>query len=123
VGYFFGRDLQKALNVPVGLIHTSWGGTSAQSWTSRDKLSAVESLKHYSEEYEKAMRDYEPEKAQAKYETDAAAFKERVAQAKAATRPTSIRRKRSRSGRGSRCWPVTSPTANRSRRGGRCTSR
>ena len=27
VGYFFGRDLQKSLKVPVGLIHTSWGGT------------------------------------------------------------------------------------------------
>ena len=26
VGYFFGRDLYKALGVPVGLIHTSWGG-------------------------------------------------------------------------------------------------
>lgn len=36
--YFFGRDLQKALKVPVGLIHTSWGGTRAEAWTSRDVL-------------------------------------------------------------------------------------
>jgi sialate O-acetylesterase len=36
--YFFGRDLQKALNVPVGLIHTSWGGTRAEAWTSRAVL-------------------------------------------------------------------------------------
>ncbi len=34
VGYFFGRDLRKALNVPVGIIHTSWGGTRVQAWTS-----------------------------------------------------------------------------------------
>ena len=33
VAYYFGRDLQKARNVPVGLIHTSWGGTVAEAWT------------------------------------------------------------------------------------------
>ena len=32
VGYFFGRDLYKSLGVPVGLIHTSWGGTIAEAW-------------------------------------------------------------------------------------------
>ena len=29
VGYFFGRLLNQALNVPVGLVHTSWGGSPA----------------------------------------------------------------------------------------------
>ena len=38
VAYFFGRDLQAALKVPVGLIHTSWGGTRAEAWTSRGVL-------------------------------------------------------------------------------------
>lgn len=32
VGYYFGRDLQKELDVPVGLIHTSWGGSPAEVW-------------------------------------------------------------------------------------------
>src|SRR5205085_6691112 len=27
VGYYFGRDLQKAEGIPIGLIHSSWGGT------------------------------------------------------------------------------------------------
>ena len=40
VGYFFGRELHKELNVPVGLIHTSWGGTPAESWTSPSMLEA-----------------------------------------------------------------------------------
>ena len=31
--YFFGRDLHKDLNVPVGLIATSWGGTPCEAWT------------------------------------------------------------------------------------------
>ena len=33
VAYFFGRDLQKELNVPIGLIVSSWGGTPAEVWT------------------------------------------------------------------------------------------
>ncbi len=33
VGYYFGRDLERALKgVPVGLIHTSWGGSPAEVW-------------------------------------------------------------------------------------------
>lgn len=38
VGYFFGKNLHEALQVPVGLIHTSWGGTPSQAWTSREAL-------------------------------------------------------------------------------------
>ena len=38
--YFFGRQLHKELKVPVGLIHTSWGGTPAEFWTSRKALEA-----------------------------------------------------------------------------------
>ena len=38
VGYFFGRDLQRARHVPVGIIHSSWGGTPAEAWTSEAGL-------------------------------------------------------------------------------------
>lgn len=38
VGYYFGRELQKDIKVPVGLIHTSWGGTVAEAWTSAEGL-------------------------------------------------------------------------------------
>ena len=38
VGYYFGRDLQRARKVPVGLIGTYWGGTPAESWISRPAL-------------------------------------------------------------------------------------
>ncbi len=33
VGYFFGRELYNNLNIPIGLINTSWGGTPAEVWT------------------------------------------------------------------------------------------
>ena len=36
VGYYFGRDLQPARQVPVGLIGTYWGGTPAEAWMSRE---------------------------------------------------------------------------------------
>ena len=40
VGYYFGRDLTRALKVPVGLIHSSWGGTPAEAWTRHEALSS-----------------------------------------------------------------------------------
>jgi sialate O-acetylesterase len=43
--YYFGRQLQKDLNVPIGLIDTTWGGTSAEFWTSRKALEANPVLK------------------------------------------------------------------------------
>jgi sialate O-acetylesterase len=47
--YFFGRQLHTELNVPVGLINTSWGGTPAQFWTSRQTLEANPTLKPLAE--------------------------------------------------------------------------
>ena len=44
VGFFFGRDLNKALDVPIGLIHTSWGGTVAEAWTSAEALNTMDGL-------------------------------------------------------------------------------
>ncbi len=45
VGYFFARDLQERLKVPVGLINSSWGGTHAEAWTSGKALAAQPMLK------------------------------------------------------------------------------
>src|SRR5581483_11992404 len=68
VGYFFGRELHQKLNVPVGLIHTSWGGTAAQLWTSRPVLEGNEVLKPIVDGFPKQMANYE--KALAKYKED-----------------------------------------------------
>jgi sialate O-acetylesterase len=38
VGYFFARELNARLGVPVGLINASWGGTVVEAWTSRQAL-------------------------------------------------------------------------------------
>jgi sialate O-acetylesterase len=44
VGYFFGRDLHKELKVPIGLIHSSWGGTPAETWTRHGVLATNPAL-------------------------------------------------------------------------------
>lgn len=39
VAYFFGRKLNQDLNIPIGLINSSWGGTNIQAWISWDVMS------------------------------------------------------------------------------------
>jgi sialate O-acetylesterase len=41
VGYFFGRKLNQDLNVPIGLINSSWGGTIAEAWVSAESLNTM----------------------------------------------------------------------------------
>ncbi len=36
IGYFFAKKLYNELKVPVGLIHSSWGGTNIETWISRE---------------------------------------------------------------------------------------
>jgi sialate O-acetylesterase len=38
IGYFFSRDLQKAINRPVGFITSAFGASCAQAWVSREVL-------------------------------------------------------------------------------------
>jgi sialate O-acetylesterase len=65
-GFFFGRELHQQLNIPIGLIHSSWGGTVAEAWTSPEglrplgdfdqKLDQIASSKGQKSDYE---TDYE----------------------------------------------------------------
>ena len=45
VGYYFGKKLQEDLNVPIGLISSSWGGTPAETWTPAEDIYNNEALK------------------------------------------------------------------------------
>lgn len=58
VGYFFGSDLYKALDVPIGLINTSWGGTPAESWTDKETLESDPDFKPILERWDKNVADY-----------------------------------------------------------------
>ena len=52
VGYFFARRLHEALGVPVGMIHSSWGGTRIEAWTSREALMGDPSTAQVVRDYE-----------------------------------------------------------------------
>ena len=45
VGYYFGRHLQKELNVPIGLIGSNWGGTRIEPWIPPVGFKSVPALK------------------------------------------------------------------------------
>jgi sialate O-acetylesterase len=45
VGYFFGRELNQELGVPVGLIGTSWGATRIEPWTPASGFQQVKELR------------------------------------------------------------------------------
>jgi len=69
VGYYFGRDLQPALGVPVGLIHTSWGGSPAEVWMSEDALKDNHAYRRdIVDAYAPALRNYNT--ALAKWQAD-----------------------------------------------------
>lgn len=80
VAYFFGRDLRKTRDVPVGLIQSAWGGTEVEPWTSLAGLEKYppferlgESLTEAQKQYPKAVAEYK--KQRDKYEEQAAAMK------------------------------------------------
>jgi sialate O-acetylesterase len=85
--YFFGLNLHKKLNVPVGLINSSVGGTPVEAWTSLDAQKKIPELQPMIEAYEKSAAAWDPAKAQETYEKQLAAFKAAAAKAKAANKP------------------------------------
>jgi sialate O-acetylesterase len=48
--FFFGRKLHQTLDVPIGLIHSSWGGTPAEAWTALDELKNVSGFEKVEEQ-------------------------------------------------------------------------
>jgi len=69
VAYFFGQEIHAKLGVPVGLIHSSWGGTPAESWTRQDVLAQNPELSPILTRYELGLTQ------RPAYETALAAWK------------------------------------------------
>lgn len=61
--YFFGKEIHLKRNVPVGLIHSSWGGTPIESWMSKEALTGVTDLGNQAEMVSGWPEDREERKA------------------------------------------------------------
>lgn len=56
--YFFGRQMHQDLKVPMGLIHSSWGGTPLASWISGPSLVGNGRLEPFLAFWQNAIRQY-----------------------------------------------------------------
>ncbi len=61
VGFFFARDLQPRLDVPIGLINSTWGGTMIEAWLSPAAVVKEPALAEIPTRWEKTIAGY-PEK-------------------------------------------------------------
>jgi len=60
VAYYFGKELNQELNVPVGLIHTSWGGSPAEAWTNYNVLQSTPEGQFYINKYKEKVAEATP---------------------------------------------------------------
>jgi len=70
VAYYFGKEIREVTGVPVGLIHSSWGGTPAESWTRKEVLNADSELRLILNRYDAAVRAYPEDRARYKADLD-----------------------------------------------------
>jgi len=45
VGFFFARELAQKLNIPIGLMHSSWGGSQVEGWISKEGMMSNQELR------------------------------------------------------------------------------
>jgi sialate O-acetylesterase len=80
-GYYFGVELQKELNVPIGLINSSYGGSQAEAWTPVEYLQASDDLRPCVER-EKIWAEERP-RVQAEYDAKLKEWRAAVEHARA----------------------------------------
>ncbi len=103
--YFMGRELHRALKVPVGLINSSVGGTPIEQWVAEEAQDGVAELKAAGQAQAKAESEFDVAKAKQGYEKAVVRWKEQAAAAKAAGKAIPRRPR--------------DPVAQRERKGGR----
>ena len=87
VGYYFGRAVHQALDVPVGLINNAWGGSAAEAWVRRDLLEKDKRYAPLMEQWAKTESTHNHDAEMAKYQERRTKWQEAVKKARAAKNP------------------------------------
>lgn len=61
VGYLFGKRIHRVTGVPIGLIDTSWGGTTVEGWISRSTLESIPQARPLLTEWDDRIAAYDPD--------------------------------------------------------------
>ena len=93
--YFFGRSLHKELDIPIGLINSSVGGTSIESWTSMPAQGAVPAIKPRLDAWKQVDADFDADAAKVRFEKAMEQWEKRRAKAKEAGKPAPRRPRQS----------------------------
>jgi sialate O-acetylesterase len=80
--YFFGRDIQKELDVPVGLIRSCWGGTRIESWSPMASLEKFPAVQEYKAAEDAQAATFNAAAEEARYAKQLESWKQKVKQAK-----------------------------------------
>ncbi len=103
VAYFFARNLQAELNVPIGLINSSWGGTQIESWMSEVALRADPAYRAIMQRWQERLEAFPA--ATVEYEQRLAEWNIEARAAKSAGRTYTRAKPRKPEGVGSRWLP------------------
>ena len=82
VGYFFARTVHQAIQIPVGMINTSWGGTPSEAWTRPAVMKAEASLEPLFERWEARIKAWEDGSTKEKYQKALENWEEKVEEIK-----------------------------------------
>ena len=84
IGYFFGRDLEAQLGVPIGLISSAVGGTPIEAWTSLEAQQVEPALQPVLDDWQRRLTNFDAGREQKKFNEDKQRWlKERSAALKA----------------------------------------
>ena len=86
LGYFIGTQLHEKIGVPIGLVDTSWGGTIASAWCSREALDAIPEATEMVKNKITAADTWTEDGAKKEFAEAISDWEKRVAAAKAANK-------------------------------------